>query len=32
LYKGQKQAIFREGPTKDTENDIEPFDVWNRRS
>jgi hypothetical protein len=27
LYKGQKQAIFREGPTKDTENDIEPFDV-----
>jgi hypothetical protein len=27
LYKAQKQAIFREGPTKDTENDIEPFDA-----
>ena len=27
LYKGQKQSIFREGPTKDTENDIEPFDA-----
>lgn len=27
LYKAQKQAIFREGPTKDTENDLEPFDA-----
>jgi hypothetical protein len=27
LYKAQKQSIFREGPTKDTENDFEPFDV-----
>jgi len=27
LYKGQKQALFKEGPTKDTEEDIEPFDM-----
>jgi hypothetical protein len=27
LYKAQKQAIFKEGPTKDTENDLEPFDA-----
>jgi hypothetical protein len=27
LYKAQKQAIFREGPTKDTETDLEPFDM-----
>jgi len=27
LYKAQKQSIFRNGPTKDTENDIEPFDT-----
>lgn len=27
LYKGQKQAIFKEGPTKETEIDIEPFDA-----
>ena len=26
LYKGQKQSIFKEGPTKDTEDDLEPFD------
>jgi hypothetical protein len=26
LYKAQKQSIFKEGPTKDTENDLEPFD------
>jgi hypothetical protein len=26
LYKGQKQSIFKEGPTKDTEKDLEPFD------
>ena len=26
LYKAQKQSIFREGPTKETENDLEPFD------
>lgn len=26
LYKGQKQSIFKEGPTKDTEEDLEPFD------
>jgi len=27
LYKAQKQSIFREGPTKDTETDLEPFDM-----
>lgn len=27
LYKAQKQMIFREGPTKDTDNDLEPFDA-----
>ncbi len=27
LYKAQKQSIFREGPNKDTENDLEPFDA-----
>ena len=27
LYKGQKQAIFKDGPTKETEIDIEPFDA-----
>lgn len=27
LYKAQKQSIFKEGPTKDTENDLEPFDA-----
>jgi len=27
LYKGQKQSLFKEGPTKDTEEDIEPFDM-----
>lgn len=27
LYKAQKQYIFKEGPTKDTENDLEPFDA-----
>jgi len=27
LYKAQKQMIFREGPTKETDNDIEPFDI-----
>ena len=26
LYKGQKQSIFKEGPTKDSEEDLEPFD------
>jgi len=26
LYKAQKQSIFKEGPTKDTADDIEPFD------
>ena len=26
LYKGQKQSLFHEGPTKDTNDDIEPFD------
>lgn len=26
LYTAQKQSIFKEGPTKDTEDDIEPFD------
>jgi hypothetical protein len=26
LYKAQKQYIFKEGPTIDTEEDIEPFD------
>ncbi len=26
LYKAQKQSIFKEGPTKDTETDLEPFD------
>lgn len=26
LYKGQKQSIFKEGPTKDTGEDLEPFD------
>lgn len=26
LYKGQKQSIFKEGPTTDTEENIEPFD------
>ena len=26
LYKAQKQSIFKSGPTKDTETDIEPFD------
>ena len=27
LYKAQKQSIFKSGPTKDTETDIEPFDA-----
>ena len=27
LYKAQKQAIFKEGPSKDTKNDLEPFDA-----
>ena len=27
LYKGQKQAIFKEGPAKDTASDLEPFDA-----
>ena len=27
LYKAQKQIIFREGPTKTTESDLEPFDT-----
>ena len=27
LYKAQKQAIFKEGPTKGTESDLEPFDT-----
>ena len=27
LYKGQKQAIFKSGPTKQIETDIEPFDA-----
>ena len=27
LYKAQKQSIFRDGPTKEFENDFEPFDV-----
>lgn len=27
LYKAQKQSIFKEGPSKDTENDLEPFDT-----
>jgi hypothetical protein len=27
LYKGQKQAIFKEGPSKDTASDLEPFDA-----
>ena len=27
LYKGQKQSIFKSGPTKDTESDIEAFDA-----
>jgi hypothetical protein len=27
LYKAQKQAIFKSGPTKDTETDVEPFDA-----
>ena len=27
LYKGQKQSIFKEGPTKDTEHNLEPFDT-----
>jgi hypothetical protein len=26
LYTAQKQSIFKDGPTKDTENDLEPFD------
>lgn len=26
LYKGQKQLLFSDGPTKDTEDDIEAFD------
>lgn len=26
LYKGQKQSIFKEGPDKETEDDLEPFD------
>jgi hypothetical protein len=26
LYKGQKQSIFKEGPSNDTEDDLEPFD------
>jgi hypothetical protein len=26
LYKAQKQSIFKEGPTKETETDLEPFD------
>ena len=26
LYKGQKQSLFNKGPTKDTNDDIEPFD------
>lgn len=27
LYKAQKQSLFKEGPTKDTENDLEAFDA-----
>ena len=27
LYKGQKQSLFNEGPSKDTNDEIEPFDT-----